>query len=126
MSATGPGNASARLHRLRSRDPGRKLRDAADEKTAHTPGFRGLPRAYPEPTLFEGADYSLFHAFETLSQKASVGRHLLRRLVIKELVDSALDTGAECVSFHLIDPSRSSMMVPASRCHSCSIRLTSE
>ena len=43
---------------------------------------------------FERPDWTLFRNAETLAQKAGVRKRLLRRLVLKELVDNALDSGA--------------------------------
>jgi hypothetical protein len=49
-----------------------------------------------EPTLkmAERPDWALFRSVEGLQQKAGVGAGLLRRLVLKELVDNALDASA--------------------------------
>jgi hypothetical protein len=44
--------------------------------------------------MFERQDWTLFRSVEGLQQKAGVSAKLLRRLVIKELGDNALDTGA--------------------------------
>jgi hypothetical protein len=44
---------------------------------------------------FERADWTSFRTVEGLQQKAGVAVDKLRRLVLKELVDNALDTGAE-------------------------------
>jgi hypothetical protein len=44
---------------------------------------------------FERADWTLFRTVEGLQQKAGVPVKLLRRLVLKELGDNALDTGAK-------------------------------
>ena len=41
-----------------------------------------------------GPDWVLFRSMDTLGQKAGISKHRLRRLVIKELVDNALDAGA--------------------------------
>lgn len=43
---------------------------------------------------FERADWTSFRTVEGLQQKAGVSRDRLRRLVLKELADNALDTGA--------------------------------
>ena len=43
---------------------------------------------------FERPDWTLFRTVATLSQKAGVPQKHLRRLVLKELVDNALDAGA--------------------------------
>ena len=44
--------------------------------------------------MFEREDWTLFRTVEGLQQKAGVPANLLRRLVLKELGDNALDTGA--------------------------------
>ena len=44
---------------------------------------------------FQRPDWVLFRSMDTLDQKAGVSKHRLRRLVIKELVDNALDAGAD-------------------------------
>jgi hypothetical protein len=44
---------------------------------------------------FEREDWTLFRTVEGLQQKAGVPAKLLRRLILKELGDNALDTGAE-------------------------------
>ena len=44
---------------------------------------------------FERPDWALFRSIGTLSQKAGVPAKLLRRLVLKELVDNALDAGGD-------------------------------
>jgi hypothetical protein len=49
----------------------------------------------PKILKFERADWTLFRTVEGLQQKAGVTAKLLRRLVLKELGDNALDTGAE-------------------------------
>ena len=43
---------------------------------------------------FERPDWVLFRSLETIGQKAGVAKTKLRRLVLKELVDNALDAGA--------------------------------
>lgn len=43
---------------------------------------------------FERADWTSFRTVEGLQQKAGVAQSRLRRLVLKELADNALDTGA--------------------------------
>ena len=45
--------------------------------------------------LFERADWTLFRTVEGLQQKAGVPAARLRRLVLKEIADNALDTGAD-------------------------------
>jgi DNA topoisomerase 6 subunit A-like protein len=44
---------------------------------------------------FERPDWTMFRSVGTLSQKAGVSAGRLRRLVLKELTDNALDAGAE-------------------------------
>jgi hypothetical protein len=48
----------------------------------------------PENLKFERADWTSFRTVEGLQQKAGVTQSKLRRLVLKELADNALDTGA--------------------------------
>ena len=47
-----------------------------------------------ENLKFERADWTSFRTIEGLQQKAGVVQSKLRRLVLKELADNALDTGA--------------------------------
>ena len=51
----------------------------------------------PEPSnfKFEREDWTLFRTVEGLQQKAGVPATRLRRLVLKEIADNALDTGTE-------------------------------
>jgi hypothetical protein len=44
---------------------------------------------------FEREDWSLFRTVEGLQQRAGVTKHDLPRLVLKELADNGLDTGAQ-------------------------------
>jgi len=44
--------------------------------------------------MFERPDWTSFRTVEGLQQKAGVAQGKLRRLVLKELTDNALDTGA--------------------------------
>jgi hypothetical protein len=46
--------------------------------------------------MFEREDWKLFRNIETLCQKAGVSKHDIPNLVIKELVDNALDVSTEC------------------------------
>lgn len=46
--------------------------------------------------MFSRADWTLFRNLNTISQKAGVAVQLLRRLVLKELVDNALDCSGNC------------------------------
>ncbi|MCB8820915.1 ATP-binding protein [Microvirga rosea] len=55
---------------------------------------------------FEREDWVLFRSVGTLSQKAGVPRQKLRRLVLKELVDNALDAGGAVVAFAMDDRGR--------------------
>ena len=48
----------------------------------------------PQNLKFERADWTSFRTVEGLQQKAGVPANKLRRLVLKELADNALDTGA--------------------------------
>ena len=56
----------------------------------------GVLPSLPEPPnlKFERADWTSFRTVEGLQQKAGVPASRLRRLVLKELADNALDTGA--------------------------------
>jgi hypothetical protein len=61
-------------------------------------GASAEPRLHAEPEapilkMAERADWTLFRTLEGLQQKAGVPAHQLRRLVLKELADNALDTG---------------------------------
>ena len=62
-------------------DPAAGSRSAVDENP-------------PILKMFEREDWTLFRTVEGLQQKAGVPAKLLRRLVLKELGDNALDTGA--------------------------------
>ena len=53
--------------------------------------------------MAERPDWALFRSVEGLQQKAGVPAVRLRRLVLKELADNALDTGGQ-ISTGLIDP----------------------
>lgn len=50
--------------------------------------------------MFVRSDWSLFRNLTTLGQKAGVPRERLARLVMKELVDNALDAGGEVTAGH--------------------------
>ena len=58
---------------------------------AASSGAGGNP---PNLKMFEREDWTLFRTVEGLQQKAGVSAKRLRRLVLKELGDNALDTGA--------------------------------
>jgi hypothetical protein len=55
--------------------------------------------------MFEREDWTLFRTVEGLQQKAGVPASRLRRLVLKELGDNALDTGAEIKFGQIADSS---------------------
>src|SRR4051812_14895071 len=61
--------------------------------------------ADPKPSnfQFERPDWMLFSSVGTLSQKAGVQATLLRRLVLKELADNALDAGGNKVAVGALD-----------------------
>lgn len=54
-----------------------------------------------EQILFTQADWQLFTNINTLPQQAGVSKFLLPRLIAKELIDNALDTGAEVSIQHI-------------------------
>jgi hypothetical protein len=56
-----------------------------------------------EAVLFTQPDWQLFTNINTLPQQAGVSKHLLPRLIAKELTDNALDTGAK-VEIHQENP----------------------
>jgi Topoisomerase 6 subunit A/Spo11, Toprim domain len=49
----------------------------------------------PQILKFQREDWSLFRTIEGLQQRAGVPKERLRRLVLKELADNGLDTGAQ-------------------------------
>jgi hypothetical protein len=55
---------------------------------------RSASQPATEILKFERADWTSFRTIEGLQQKAGVAQNKLRRLVLKELADNALDTGA--------------------------------
>ncbi|SIO54386.1 DNA topoisomerase VI, subunit B [Bradyrhizobium erythrophlei] len=55
---------------------------------------RSASQPATEMLKFERADWTSFRTIEGLQQKAGVAQNKLRRLVLKELADNALDTGA--------------------------------
>lgn len=57
------------------------------------------PSSKPAEFQFERPDWVLFRSPETLSQKAGVPKHLLRRLALKELADNALDAGGQAAAY---------------------------
>jgi hypothetical protein len=50
--------------------------------------------------MFAREDWTYFHSLTTLGQKAGIPVQRLRRLVVKELTDNALDTGAAVRFYH--------------------------
>jgi hypothetical protein len=66
-------------------------------------GYSQPPAPKAAEFQFERPDWALFRSVETLSQKAGVPTTLLRRLVLKELVDNALDAGGAHVRIGAID-----------------------
>ena len=71
----------------------------ADDRTIQSTGLdfqksTQLPGFGPSQNLkFEREDWTTFRTVEGLQQKAGVAADKLRRLVLKELTDNALDTG---------------------------------
>src|ERR1700704_2904570 len=55
---------------------------------------REMAQAAPAPLMFERQDWTLFLDRTTLLQRAGCQPNELGRVVLKELVDNALDTGA--------------------------------
>ncbi|TAE74960.1 MAG: hypothetical protein EAZ85_03735 [Bacteroidetes bacterium] len=50
--------------------------------------------------LFSQPDWQLFTNLNTLPQQAGIAKHLLPKLVVKELIDNALDTNTEVQIIH--------------------------
>lgn len=73
-----------------------RLDDASGPKVEKRPAPDGsTPGPEPKPDSsnfqFERPDWVLFRSADTLAQKAGVSKYHLRQLVLKELVDNALD-----------------------------------
>ena len=66
---------------------------------------REIPDNPPALIMAERPDWSLFRTFDGLSQRAGVPARQLRRLVLKELADNALDTNTE-IDYGEIDDDR--------------------
>src|SRR6516162_1511889 len=61
--------------------------------------MRERRKAVPaDPILYERADWRLFIDRGTLPQKAGCDPHEIGRAVLKEIVDNALDSGADTVT----------------------------
>jgi signal transduction histidine kinase len=65
----------------------------------------GVLTSLPDPEIlkFERADWTAFRTIEGLQQKAGVSAGTLRRLVLKELVDNALDAGGNVTATRIDD-----------------------
>ena len=68
--------------------------DARPSLDLQNPGAVLASLPAPPNLKFEREDWSLFRTVEGLQQKAGVPKHMLARLVLKELADNGLDTGA--------------------------------
>jgi hypothetical protein len=91
-----------RRHRHRRRLRRRRSSEGrADEAEARRTG-RLLYENDPILKMAERPDWTLFRSIEGLCQKAGVPNRSLRRLVMKEIGDNALDTGAD-IRFGLVD-----------------------
>ena len=77
---------------------------AGISKSGATGSGSGGDENPPNLKMFEREDWTLFRTVDGLQQKAGVPATRLRRLVLKELGDNALDTGAE-IKFGRIDGS---------------------
>jgi len=71
---------------------------AAAERMRRMRGRRRTVGTATNPILFERADWRLFVDPRTLPQKAGCEPRQLGRIVAKELVDNALDAGADGVT----------------------------
>ena len=76
------------------------MRDHAEARAAMTDILQNSASSLagqeaPQNLKFEREDWSLFRTVEGLQQKAGVAKHKLSRLVLKELADNGLDSGAE-------------------------------
>jgi hypothetical protein len=69
-----------------------QLPEARDDFQKSAGALASLPA--PQILKFQREDWSLFRTLEGLQQRAGVTKERLRRLVLKELADNGLDTGA--------------------------------
>ena len=67
--------------------------DPSPDFQKSSPALASSPAS--ENFKFEREDWTLFRTVEGLQQKAGVPATRLRRLVLKEIADNALDTGTE-------------------------------
>jgi hypothetical protein len=79
-------------------DPAERAQTLMSSDELPAPNFQKSPPALasspaPENFKFEREDWTLFRTVEGLQQKAGVPAMRLRRLVLKEITDNALDTG---------------------------------
>lgn len=88
--------AAAKLGVGVAQDQGKKPTCRADAPVSDFQIPNGPSASQPatENLKFERADWTSFRTVEGLQQKAGVAQSKLRRLVLKELADNALDTGA--------------------------------
>jgi hypothetical protein len=87
---------------LRSRQQATMAQDSVTQQTAAADRMRRMrarrKSAPSQPLLFERADWKLFLDPQSLPQKAGCEPHQIGRVVLKELVDNALDAGAGAVT----------------------------
>ena len=57
----------------------------------------------PQTLKFEREDWTLFRTVEGLQQRAGVPKQRLARLVLKEIADNSLDSGAQGVSLRALE-----------------------
>jgi hypothetical protein len=81
---------------------GRRAGTSAAERKRQQRARERAERAQPTELVYETADWKLFTDRETLPQKAGCQPKDIRKVVLKELVDNALDAGAR-VSLDLVD-----------------------
>ena len=88
------GRADGPHSRRRFHGPGELIRwRALENRRRSDPQLASQPAAADAAEFqFERPDWTLFRSVDTLAQKAGVRKNLLRRLVLKELADNALDS----------------------------------